>query len=143
MSRFSDQWNLFSYARDNYNLDNIDHSGYKSYLENYPLPYEAVIYIIESLKSRNSLLRKKIHESKQRYHSFNLKFFNQKDIFNSLMRQYYLRYTFELLTQDLEFCNEARGYLLCIINIAKTNEQRNKICRIFQSINSIILSHKI
>ena len=142
MSRFSDQWHLFSNAYHNYNLDNIDHSGYTSYLEWYPLPYEAVIYIIENLKSRNSLLRKKLHECKQRNHSLRKKCVNKKDLYNEMLYYFLEHYTFEVLSQDTELCVEARGYLRCMIMFAE-GKQLDQIYNYYDTISTYILGNKL
>jgi len=142
MTRFSDQWDLFSYARDHYNLDNIYHSGYDSYIESYPLPYEAVIFIIENLRTRNSLLRKKLHECKQRNHSLRKKSVNKKELYNEMLAYFLERYTFEVLSQDLDLSVEARGYLRCMIMLAE-DAQLEQLYNYYDTVNSYILGYKL
>ena len=74
MNKFNRQWCMIDSAKDATQILEYDYSGYESWLQAYPNYLTKFFYIIERLYYKNSLLRKKLHESKQRAKSLQLKY---------------------------------------------------------------------
>ena len=142
MTKFMRQYYMIESSKDINELDDINYDGFVCWLENKPIYITRFLYIIENLFYKNSLLRKKLHECKQRNHSLRKKSINKKDLYDKMLVHFLDHYTFEVLSQDVELCVEARGYLRCMIMLAE-GTQLDRLYNYYDTISTYILGNKL
>ena len=142
MTKFMRQWFLCDNAKDVTELELFDYDGYECYFESYPIYVTKFFYIIENLHYKNSLLRKKLHECKQRNHSLRKKPVNKKELYNEMLAYFLYRYKFEVLSQNIDLCVEARGYLRCMLMLAEET-QIDRLHNYYDIISTYILGNKL